>query len=155
MAGKVVGTGAVGAMAEHDHRHLMRGINRIHEVGCDIDSRRTPELAHQLSGVLQWLDSTLELHVAWEKDCLFPEIDARTGTPWATRAARFDHQQIREMAGWLRADQRLLEGHPAGDQHTESRCRLFGLEALLRAHIEREERFLIPLLDEDRTLSAA
>jgi hypothetical protein len=26
------------------------------------------------------------------------------------------------------------------------RCHLFGLEAILRAHIEREERFLMPLL---------
>ena len=28
------------------------------------------------------------------------------------------------------------------------RCHLFGLEALLRAHVEREERFLLPLLEE-------
>ena len=102
---------------------------------------------HTSSG--QWLDHVLEPHIAWEETWLYPQIDTRTGTPWATRAARFDHQQIREMASRLRADQILLNGHPSGDQHADCRCHLFGLEALLRAHIEREERYLIPLLGDD------
>ena len=56
------------------------------------------------------------------------------------------------MATRLGADQRLLDSQPSGDRHAEARCHLFGLEALLRAHIEREERFLIPLLVDSRTL---
>jgi hypothetical protein len=42
-----------------------------------------------------------------------------------------------------------LSGREAGDWQAETRCHLFGLEALLRAHIEREERYLIPLLEEE------
>jgi hemerythrin-like domain-containing protein len=152
MGTRTLGTQAVWAFEEHEHRDLVRGINRIHELACDVGSRRTSELADEVPGVLTWLDDVLQPHVAWEEAWLYPEIDARTGTPWATRAARFDHQQIREVAGWLRADQRLLKSLPSGDVHTESRCRLFALEALLRAHIEREERYLIPLLENDRTL---
>jgi hypothetical protein len=53
------------------------------------------------------------------------------------------------MAARLRLDRQALSMHDALDQEAESRCHLFSLEALLRAHIEREERFLIPLLDED------
>jgi iron-sulfur cluster repair protein YtfE (RIC family) len=147
-----LGTQAVWAFAEHEHRDLVCGINWIHELACDIGSRRTSEFANEVPRVLRWLDSTLEPHVAWEEASLYPEIDARTGTRWATRAARFDHQQIREVAGWLRADQRLLKSQGSGDLHTESRCRLFALEALLRAHIEREERYLIPLLENGHTL---
>ena len=42
----------------------------------------------------------------------------------------------------------LLEfGHGSSDSPA-IRCHLFGLEALLRAHVEREERFVLPLLDE-------
>ncbi len=51
------------------------------------------------------------------------------------------------MAARLRADHHLLSSRETGDPQVETRCHLFSIEALLRAHIEREERFLIPLLD--------
>ena len=151
MATKSDGAQAVWAFAEHEHRDLARGINRLHDVACEIGRRPTPELSVDVLNVLRWLDLNLEPHIAWEEAWLYPEIDARLGTPWATRAARFDHHQLREMATRLRADQQLLGGREAGDRQAETRCHLFSLEALLRAHIEREERFLIPLLDDDRS----
>ena len=141
-------TEAIWAFEEHEHRDLVRGINHIHEVACEIGSRTSTEASTHLLGVLDWLDRVLEPPIAWEEGWLYPEIDARTGTPWATRAARFDHQQIRNERGRLRVDRTLLGNRAAGDQQAETRCHLFGLEALLRAHIEREERFLIPLLNE-------
>jgi len=52
------------------------------------------------------------------------------------------------MAARLRDDRVLVTSHILGDEYAEARCHLFGLEALLRAHIEREERYLIPLLGE-------
>jgi hemerythrin-like domain-containing protein len=142
-------TQAVWAFEEHEHRDLVRGINRIHDVACEIGQRPTRELSVQVLDVLRWLDDILEPHIAWEETWLYTEIDARLGTPWATRAARFDHQQLRELATRLRTDQHLLSGGVAGDQRPETRCHLFGLEALLRAHVDREERFLIPLLDDN------
>ena len=142
---------AVWAFAEHEHRDLVRGINRIHDVACEIGHRPSFELPVHVSGVLQWLDAVLEPHLAWEESWLYREVEGRIGSPWATRAARFDHRQIREMASRLRADQILLSSDAPGDQHAEARCHLFGLEALLRAHIDREERFLIPLLDDDQS----
>ena len=133
--------------ADHEHRDLVRGLNRIHDVACGIGSDAAPELAIHVLDVLQWLDTTLEPHLAWEDRWLYPEIDAHAGTPWATRAARFDHHQVRTMTDRIRSDRALLRDS-IGMGHEELRCHLFGLEALLRAHIEREERFLMPLLDE-------
>jgi len=141
---------AVWAFAEHEHRDLARGINRIHDVACEVGQAATPELSVHLLEVLDWLDSTLAPHIAWEEAWLYPEIDARIGTPWATRAARFDHRQIRVMAAHVRGDHDLLRGTQGGVK-TETRCHLFSLEALVRAHLEREERFLIPLLQDDRS----
>jgi len=143
------GTQAVWAFAEHEHRDLVRGINRIHDVACEIGRRATPDLSVDVLDVLGWVDRTLGPHIAWEEAWLYPEIDARTGTPWATRPARFDHRQVLAMVGRLRLDQQSLGGPGGPDEQAEVRCHLFSLEALLRAHIEREERFLIPLLDED------
>ena len=133
--------------ADHEHRDLVRGLNRIHDVACGIGSDAAPELSIHLLDLLKWLDGTLEPHLTWEDGWLYPEIDARVGNPWGTRAARFDHQQIRAMTDRIRADRADLQVAPMHG-HNELRCHLFGLEAILRAHIEREERFLIPLLDE-------
>ncbi len=149
MAREAGGTQAVWAFAEHEHRDLARGINRIHEVACDIGSTSTREVSIHVLDLMAWLHDAVESHITWEETWLYPEIDKRLGTPWATRAARFDHQQIREVSTRLRTDQQHLSAGLAGEHGAETRCHLFGLEALLRAHIEREERFLIPLLDDD------
>lgn len=148
MTTEVRGTEAIWAFEEHEHRDLVRGMNHIHEVACDIGSRTSSEIATHVLGVLDWLDGVLDPHLAWEEGWLYPEIDRRTGTQWATRAARFDHQQIRNAIALLRTDQRQVSGRFAGDKQADARCHLFGLEALLRAHVEREERFLVPLLKE-------
>jgi iron-sulfur cluster repair protein YtfE (RIC family) len=139
---------AVWAFAEHEHRELGRGLDRIHDVACEVDGWVTPDLSVHVARVLSWLDRELEAHIRWEESWLYPQIDARAGTPWATRSARFDHGQIRDATARLRTDERLLHENAAHERLPEVRCHLFALEALLRAHIEREERYLIPLLEE-------
>jgi hypothetical protein len=140
---------SVWAFAEHEHIDLVRGIERIHEIACQIGNLPRGELSIDLLDILHWIDRTLEPHIAWEEAWLYPEIDSRTDSPWATRAARFDHRQIRGVATEIRTDQAAISSHVVGEHDTETRCHLFGLVALLRAHIEREERFLIPILVED------
>jgi hypothetical protein len=141
----------VRVFAEHEHLELVRGINRIHDIAWEIGRTSTPTVSVHVLDVLRWVDTTLEPHIAWEEVWLYPDLDARAGTSWATRSARFDHQQIREMVGLVRSDQQALHNHDAIDRDGRLRSHLFGLEALLRAHIEREERFLIPALDEMTT----
>ena len=148
MTTNVRGAQAVWAFEEHEHRDLARGINRIHELACDVGHQPSPELATHVAEILGWLETILEPHISWEEAWLYPAIEIRIGTPWATRAARFDHQQIREMAGHLNDDQARLGARVEGNDQAGTRCHLFSLEALLRAHLEREERFLIPLLTE-------
>ncbi len=150
MAMTTPGMPAVWAFEEHEHRELVHGINRIHDIACESGYRPSLELSLHVLDVLEWIDGVLTPHVAWEEGWLYPEIDTRLGTPWATRAARFDHRQVRDLARRLHADQARLTGASSSEQIAEIRCHLFGLEALLRAHIEREERFLIPLIAEDR-----
>ena len=149
MTTNVRGAQAVWAFEVHEHRDLARGINRIHELACDVGHQPSPELATHVAEILGWLETILEPHISWEEAWLYPAIEIRIGTPWATRAARFDHQQIREMAHRLRAGQGQPAGHQPVDHVSDLRCHLFSLEALVRAHIEREERFLVPLLEDE------
>jgi hemerythrin-like domain-containing protein len=141
-------TPQVWAFTQHEHLELRRGIDRVHDVGCEIAGWIGAGTTDRLVAIVDWFDHVLEPHLAWEEAWLYPEIDVRAGTAWATRSARFDHQQVRLMADRLRDDMRHLGDADASDRLSDLRCRLFGLEALLRAHIEREERFLIPLLAE-------
>jgi iron-sulfur cluster repair protein YtfE (RIC family) len=146
---------AVWAFAEHEHRELAHGIDRIHDVACDIGGWVEPDLSGRVLEIMTWLERDLEPHVAWEESWLYPQLEARTGSPWVTRFARFDHHQIREMAARVGADQRRLHAEGAPTHLPELKCHLFGLEALLRAHLEREERYLIPLLEEEPASPAA
>ena len=139
---------AVWAFTEHEHRDLARGLNRLHEVACEVGRRPTLQQSVDVLEVLHWFDATLAPHLEWEEAWLYPQIDMLTGTTWATMSARYDHAQIRDMATRVRADHAVLGHGRTDDDLTDMRCHLFGLEALLRSHIEREERFLIPLLND-------
>jgi iron-sulfur cluster repair protein YtfE (RIC family) len=59
---------------------------------------------------------------------------------------RFDHRQITRRAETLGRDRVRLAHGPEREATSDARCDLFALEALLRAHLEREEQFLLPLL---------
>ena len=111
---------SVWAFTEHEHLDLVRGINRIHEIACEAGSMPRLELSVDLLDVLHWVDGTLEPHIAWEEAWLYPEIDARTDSPWATRAARFDHRQIRGVASEIRADQGALSSRRVGEHDSEN-----------------------------------
>ena len=65
----------------------------------------------------------------------------------------FEHQQIRDAAHGLATARARFHGDPSSVGALDVRARLFALEAIVRAHMAREERFLIPVLDGDVTPS--
>lgn len=139
------------SFVDHEHRDLRPGIERIHEVARCVGTVAAPDLSIVLLDVLDWVDQIVEPHAAWEDGWLYPEFDRRAGTPWATKLMRFEHHQIRQAASRLEADRETLRHEPDHDQSCDLVGHLIALETLLRAHVEREERFLIPLLEEAST----
>jgi iron-sulfur cluster repair protein YtfE (RIC family) len=131
--------------ASHEHVEMRRGIERVLEVARVHGSN--DELSAGVLEVMYWVDHVLEPHVRWEDRWLYPEIDERVRTPWATKLMSYEHQQIREAAHALAAARLALHEHGSTAAVTEVRGRLFAFDAILRAHMTREERFLIPLLD--------
>jgi hemerythrin-like domain-containing protein len=143
-----------GAIAEHafeerEHRELAPGINRIHDVAVAVGTMAAPDMCFAMLDVVDWIDEVLLPHAAWEEKWLYPEFDRRAGTPWATRVMAYEHHQIRDMARRVVADRERLRHEPTKADMVALRADMFSLEALLRAHIEREERFLLPLLMEE------
>ena len=135
------------AFANHEHGELEAGIDRIHQLGCDLPSLPASEMSARIRSVLRWVEDVLQPHMTWEEAWLFPQIDERAATAWATRVVRFDHRQIARQAARLGTDRTHLDHGPSSKACADLRCDLFGLEALLRANMEREEGLLLPLLD--------
>jgi iron-sulfur cluster repair protein YtfE (RIC family) len=137
---------AIRTFAEHEHEELAAGIERIRALGEGLATLPIDQRAASIRAVLHWIDADLKPHMAWEESWLFPQIDARAHTPWATRSVRFDHQQIAAQAERLHEHSACGSSFPSQDAVTLVAA-LSGLATLLSANVEREERFLLPLLE--------
>lgn len=145
--------------AEHDHREFSARLQRLHElaestlgVGAPLTVER---LRESIDHALEWVHDELMPHMAWEESALYPECDRRAGTGWATLMARHEHGQLRAVGRRLR-DQRAAFGRPSLGQADRAAmaAELLAFEAVLRAHLERENWLVLPLLDTEPPLVA-
>jgi len=136
------------AYAEHEHRELLLGIDHIHAVGLAVGAIARPDLADQLLSVLTWIEKVLVPHIRWEDEVVYREVELRAGTHWVTTVMRMEHSQLREMAADLRHDYEGLQHEAVAGRLGDTRARLFGFEAVLKAHLQREEALLLPLISE-------
>ena len=143
-------SGAIMVFSQHEHRDLARGLDRLHAVAREIGQGPRSHERDVVDAVSDWALSTLEPHIAWEESWLYPRIDVLTDTQWSTRAARFEHGQIRTLLGRIRHDELMAHHTIDPDATGELRADLYALEALLRAHIEQEEELLLPMLLEQQ-----
>ena len=132
---------------EHEHRRLRAGLGTLQD---------TIEAAHRIGrsalsdGVvrtLAWVRRDVYPHAAWEEAWLYPHLDQTAGTPWATRALRFEHEQIREVAAVLEAEHQVARDRWTPELTSRLTVALTRLETLVSAHLAQEERFVIPMLE--------
>lgn len=142
-ATEMLGRDAVRSFAEHEHEEVRAGLDRLADVGVDFPNIPVDQRIPTVHRVLEWFDTVLRPHMVWEESWLFPQVDDRARTLWATRIVRYDHEQIVAKAERLRAH--AVDAIPSGMTAIVV-VDLAGLEALIRANIEREERFLLPEL---------
>lgn len=133
---------------EQEHREIARGVNRLTDVAELAGSLSAADLGSTMQSLLDWLESSLEPHAAWEEQWLYPRLDERAASPWPTRLLRFEHAQIRRAITTLHDDRDALRREPTHRRLVDLRARLYGLDALIRAHLEREDRFLLPVVDD-------
>jgi iron-sulfur cluster repair protein YtfE (RIC family) len=131
----------------NEHQELMRGLGRLIDVAEECDRVAVPDLIHALNGVLHWLEQSLEPHAVWEEQWLHPRLDEFGGSHLPTSILSFQHHQIRERIEALRRrrDALVAEAHPARPRDVPGR--LYGLEAVIRAHVECEDRMIANILD--------
>jgi hemerythrin-like domain-containing protein len=139
---------AVRAFAEHEHQDLARGIDLVHDAACAVGD--VPSVATELAmrDIIAWFDFQVRPHLAWEERWLYPRIEGITGTPWSTRASRFDHGQLMAAIESIQREEFEALHGMSKDLQRAIRCSLFSLEALIRAHVELEQGLLLPVLSE-------
>jgi hemerythrin-like domain-containing protein len=136
-----------GQFLEHEHRIVRAGLSNLQDAIEQAHRLSHSDALDRATRTLVWLRRDLLPHAAWEEAWLYPHLDQRAGTPWATRALRFDHEQIREVAARLETE--FQAAHDRWDSELAYRLivALTRLEALVAGHIAQEERILLPLLD--------
>ena len=96
---------------------------------------------------MRWLETTVAPHLAWEDQWLFVHLTERLESDWPARLLRFEHAQLRRAICALEIHVTALQHEPHHRQLIQLRSDLYALDALLRAHIERETEFLLPALE--------
>jgi iron-sulfur cluster repair protein YtfE (RIC family) len=137
-----------------EHRDLTIGLSRIEDLVDQAADLGSDALWVRLHDTLRWLDHDVRPHMAWEDRWLYPQLDEIAGTPWATRSAHFEHRQIEGMITTLEVDSVRWLGHATPVTRAEIVQHLGAIRVTISAHVEREERLLLPLLD-DKTARAA
>jgi hypothetical protein len=116
------------------------------ELGCDdlaAVARRLPALSpagreRERAAVVARLDQ-LEGHMLLDERLLFREVSTRLGDPLATASMSYDHLAIRDWTRRIRA--------AAVDAPEDLQELLYGLAALLRVHLWKENELYLAMLD--------
>lgn len=140
--------GAEYSFARHEHAELRIGLDQMHSAARAIVEMNATDGARRIRPVCTWLTDVLMPHVAWEGAVIFPEIDQLSTTTWPTTLMRFDHFQIHRGSLVVEKDiDRVCGDDATADERRDAYDHLIALEAIIRAHLEREEAFLLPILD--------
>jgi hemerythrin-like domain-containing protein len=136
-----------GQFVEHEHRRLRAGLANLRDAIAEAHRLTRSEAVDRVVQTLSWLRRDVLPHAAWEEAWLYPHLDAQAETAWATRALRFEHEQIREVAADLEVEFQAIEDRWTVDGTFRVVVALTRLEALISAHLAQEERFVLPLLE--------
>ena len=120
-------------MLEVEHRQLREGLSALQESIDDAHRLGREALGASAARSLAWLRREVLAHAAWEEAWIYPSIDHIAGTPWATRALRFEHDQIRDSAHHLEVAFQAVEQRWNSELAFQLVAALTRVEALVSA----------------------
>jgi hypothetical protein len=137
-------------LLDHEHQRVRDGLAGVEDV---IGAAHRLTRTTAIDGVvrtLAWLRRDLLPHLAWEEAWLYPQLDMIAGTPWATRALRLEHPQVRELAGALELEFAAAEDRWSSERASRLVVALTRLESVVAAHLAQEQWLVRPLLDREK-----
>ncbi|HUJ55560.1 MAG TPA: hemerythrin domain-containing protein [Gaiellaceae bacterium] len=109
-----------------------------------VAARRLPELEEGermavVADIVAFLHEEIEPHMRVDEQVLYPSAASRLGSPLATASIAYDHLAIR---AWIA---KLVEA--ANEDVATLQELLYGLDALIRVHLWKEDELLVRPLD--------
>jgi iron-sulfur cluster repair protein YtfE (RIC family) len=125
-----------------EHDRLLAGVEQIRAAALELPARSIGDRAVVIGLVLVFLREELAGHAEAEEKFFYPELAGVLGNPRALAPMTYDHQMIAKWTDALAqtdlTDTILLQEL------------LFGLHAVIRLHLWKEEEIYFPLLDAPR-----
>lgn len=131
-----------------EHASLRREAARLPRVAADISEWTAPDTPDQLQQIRGFLSSRLLPHAASEEAVLYPLLDKVMGAEQSTATMVADHAEIHERSDALAAVVAAVgQGPPSPAEAEALREHLYALWAIVRLHLDKEEKILFSLLD--------
>jgi iron-sulfur cluster repair protein YtfE (RIC family) len=124
-----------------EHLALLPELGAVRVAADAIGSPAAPE---QLARAQRLLERHLLPHMAAEEAALYPTIDRLAGTD-AAATLRHDHDEIRRRISTVQALRVSSDAEEVIQR--QLRAALYGLDAIVKLHLAREEELYYPLLD--------
>ena len=123
-----------------DHADFREHVDHMRLAARELPRLSLEERDVLVGRVLDFCQGTLVPHAEAEEHVLYPQVAKLLGAPEATAPMIEDHELIREYVASLSAAKR--------DDIELLQELLYGLHALVSAHLRKEEDLYLPLLDE-------
>jgi len=121
------------------HEHLVAHTAELRDVAALLPDLTIPERITARRKALRHLREQVEPHTMLDERLLYPAVADRLGDPLIAVSMNYDHMAIR----------RWIEKIAATDVTDTARLQalLYGLDALIRVHIWKENELFLALLD--------
>lgn len=118
------------------HAELSERTEAIRLAAAKLPELSLDERRATLDELLEFLHGEVEPHTRYDERYLYPEVADRLGAPLATASMNYDHLAIRQWIADLQAT--------APSDLAKLQELLYGLDALIRVHIWKENELYLP-----------
>jgi hemerythrin-like domain-containing protein len=140
-----------------EHRELLAHIENLRHIADYIEQGPlTVEMKDRLDAAWNFLNYTLIPHAQAEDAVLYPSVEQVMAAPHATATMSREHEEIAHLTHQLiTIKNEIVYFSLAPEQASDLRRVLYGLYALIKVHLIKEEELYLPLLDSKLTPETA
>ncbi len=131
-----------------EHSKLYPQVEALRSAGDVVNESLTTQAHDRVEQAYNFLTRQLSAHAKAEEAALYPMVQKMMGSDLSTATMVRDHMEIRRLTDELGT----LRFHPSqlsitSIQTTALRRVLYGLYAVIKLHLAKEEEIYLPLLD--------
>ena len=131
-----------------EHTELMPHIEMLRSVADAIGTMPMDTLRQRVYDVYMFLEHHLIPHAQAEEWALYPTVGRLMSAPAATATMSRDHVEIGRLTEELASLKMQISGKSVSEsQEKDLRRVLYGLYAIIKLHLAKEEEIYLPLLD--------